>query len=176
MLGFNWIRYIGASVRPSGFREYRDDQERIHDIATNLLMGKLFTGFDERSSGTMDRRFKASVGNAIRNMAELERNRRRLLPTVPIDQECEPGRITGDDDGGEKVIQDFRRLVKRRLGDIGIAVLNVRLAGGETKSLVGGSVLGSPGKWGIKRAVQQIKQLHGSMLSVLGIPGSVAPS
>jgi hypothetical protein len=173
MLGFNWIRYIGASVRPSGFREYRDDQERIHDIATNLLMGKLFTGFDERSSGTMDRRFKASVGNAIRNMAELERNRRRLLPTVPIDQECEPGRAAGNDDGGERVINDFRRLVRRRLGEIGVAVLNLRLAGGETKSLVGRPTLGSPGRWGIKRAVQEIKQLAREYAERLGDPGFV---
>jgi hypothetical protein len=173
MLGFNWIGYIGASVRHSGFRDYRDGQERIHDIATKLLMGKLFTGFDERSSGPMDRRFKTSVGNAIRNMAELERNRRRLLPTVPIDQGCEPGRITGDDDGGEKVIQDFRRLVRRRLGELGTAVLNVRLAGGETKSLVGSPVLGSPGKWGIKRTVQQIKQLSREYAMSLGDPGFV---
>ena len=38
-----------------------------------LLTGKLFQGFDERISGPMDSRFKMSVGNAIRNMVEKER-------------------------------------------------------------------------------------------------------
>jgi len=34
----------------------------------------------------------------------------------------------------------------------------VRLAGGETKSLVGSPSLGSPGKWTVKRVVWQVKQ------------------
>jgi hypothetical protein len=82
-------------------------------------------------------------------MVEKVRNRRRLLPTVPIDQ-AEPGGMTS---GGEKVIKDFRRLVQRRLGGLGVAVLNLRLAGGETKSLVGSPALGGPGRWGIKKTV-----------------------
>ena len=41
------------------------------------------------SGGTVlfDLRFKRSVGNAIRNMVEKQRNARRLLPTVSIGQE-----------------------------------------------------------------------------------------
>ena len=74
-------------------------------------------------------------------------------------------------DGGERVTRDFRRLVRRRLGDIGVAVLNVRLADGETKSLVGSAALGSPGKWGVKRVVQQLKQLEGEYATSLGDPG-----
>ena len=159
MRGFGWISYIAASVRHAGYRDYREGQERIHEIATKLLMGKLFRGFDEKVSGPMDLRFKRSVGNAIRNMVEKDRNQRRLLPTVPIDQEGEPSSVTRDDDGGERVIRDFRRLVKRRLGEIGVAVLDTRLAGEETKGLVGRPDLGSPGKWGVKRTVQQIKEL-----------------
>ena len=168
MRGFGWISYIAASVRHAGCRDYREGQERIHEIATKLLMGTLFRGFDECTSGPMDRRFKNSVGNAIRNMVEKDRNRRRLMPTIPIDQQCEPSGMTSDDGGGEKVIQDFRRLVKRRLGDIGVAVLDVRLAGGETKGLVGSPSLGSPGRWGIKRTVQQIKQLAREYADSLG--------
>ena len=60
---------------------------------------------------------------------------------------------------GEKVIHDFRKLVQRRLDEIGVAVLDVRMEGGETKSLGGSASLGSPGKWVIKRTVQQIKEL-----------------
>ena len=87
MRGFNWLAYIAAAVRNAGFRDYRDGQERTHDIAAKLLTGTLFTGFDERRSGPFDLRFKAAVGNAVRNLVEKERNRKRLLPTVPIGQE-----------------------------------------------------------------------------------------
>ena len=78
--GFNWLAYIAGSVRHAGYRDQREVQERTHDVATKLLIGMLFRGFDERTSGPMDLRFKRSVSNAIRNMTELERNRRRLLP------------------------------------------------------------------------------------------------
>ena len=78
----------------AGCHDQREVEERTHEIAVKLLTGKLFTGFDERRSGPMDLRFKTSVGNAIRNMVEKEQNRRRLLPTVPIGQEFEPGRTS----------------------------------------------------------------------------------
>jgi hypothetical protein len=180
MRGFGWMSYIAASVRHAGFRDYREGQERIHDVVVKLLTGRLFQGFDQRTSGPMDRRFKNSVGNAIRNMAELERNRRRLLPTIPIGQEFEPGGMTPDDlpgrspppdDDGERVVRDFRRLVRRRLGEIGVAVLNARLAGEETKSLVGRPSLGSPGKWVVKRIVQEIKALAKEYATSLDDPG-----
>jgi hypothetical protein len=62
-------------------------------------------------------------------------------------------------------------LVRRRLGEIGTAVLDVRLAGGETKSLVGRPSLGSPGKWVVKRVVQEIKQLAREYAASLDDPG-----
>ena len=176
MRGFGWLGYIAAAVRHAGFRDYREVQEKAHDVAVKLLTGKLFQGFDERVSGPLDLRFKCALGNAIRNMVEKERNRRRLLPTVPIQQTFTPGGVTPDDlpakswagDDDEKIIRDFRRLVKRRLGDIGSAVLDVRLAGNETKSLVGSPALGSPGKWIIKRVVQQVKELAREFAASLG--------
>ena len=113
-----------------------------------------------------------SVGNCIRNMVELERNRRHYLPTVSLDQAPEPSGMTGND-SGEKVIKDFRRLVRRRLGELGVAVLNVRLAGGETKSLVGRPDLGTPGKFAIKNAVQGLKRLAAEYALALGDPGFV---
>ena len=171
MRGFNWTGYVAAAVRNAGWRDQREIQERTHDIVAKLLIGKLFTGFDQRVSGPMDLRFRRSVGNAVRNMAELERNRKRLLPTIAIDQACEPGSVPSDDSGDEKVIKDFRRLVKRRLGNVGVAVLDVRLRGGETKSLVSRPDLGSPGKYVVKRAVQQLKELSREYAKRLGDPG-----
>jgi hypothetical protein len=146
MRTFNWLGYIATSVRRAGFHDQREVQERTHDLAVKLLTSKLFTGFDERVSGPFDLRFKRSLSNAIKNLVELEKNRRRLLPTIPIRQKFEPGGITADDlpapppgrDDSEKVIHDFRNLVRKRLGGLGVAVLQVRLDGGETKSLIGG--------------------------------------
>ena len=167
MRGFNWLGYVAAAVRNAGWRDRREVQERSHDLVVKLLTGTLFRGFDERVSGPMDLRFRRSVGNAIRNLVEKERNRRHYLPTVPLDRKTEPSGMTGDN-GGERVVQGFRRLVKRRLGQLGTAVLDIRLAGGETKSLVGRPDLGSPGKWGVKRAVQQIKQLAREYAAAIG--------
>ena len=179
--GFGWISYIGASVRNAGCRDYREGQEAIHDVVVKLLTGKLFRGFDERTSGPMDLRFKRSVGNAIRNLTEKERNRKHYIPTVPIQQTFAPGGVTDDDlparsshDDGEKVIRDFRQLVHRRLGALGVAVLDVRLAGEETKGLVGSPDLGSPGRWIVKRAVQQVKQLAREYAAVFGRHGAAA--
>ena len=60
-----------------------------------------------------------------------------------------PDRSRTDD--GERVIHDFRRLVRQRLGSVALAVLDTRLDGGETKSLVGLASLGSPGRWTVKK-------------------------
>jgi hypothetical protein len=179
MRGFGWLGYIAAAVRNSGCRDQREVQEKAHDVATKLLVGGLFRDYDKRRHGPMDLRFKRSVGNAIKNLVEKETNRRRLLPTVPIQAEFQPGGVTPDDlparsvapDNGEKIIKDFRRLVKRRLGQLGVAVLDVRLAGGETKSLVGQPDLGAPGRWTIKNTVQGLKALAREYAERLGDPG-----
>ena len=171
MRGFGWVSYIAASVRNSGIRDQREVQERAHDVAVKLLMGKLFRGFDEKVSGPFDRRFKNSVGNCIRNMVELEKNRRHYIPTIAMDQAAEPAQPWSNDDHGEKVIRDFRTLVKRHLGQLGVAVLQVRLDGGEVKSLVGCKALGSPGKWKIKQVVGEIKALAREYAERLGDPG-----
>ena len=66
MRNFNWLGYIAASAKNSGFREYRQRQEVTADVASKLLMGTLFRGFDERTSGPFNRRFSVSVANALR--------------------------------------------------------------------------------------------------------------
>jgi hypothetical protein len=166
MRDFDWVGYIAGMVRHAGYRDQREVQEKTHDVVVTLLVGKLFRGFDEQRSGPMDRRFRASVGNAIRNLVEKERNRRRNIPTTSISQEFTPGCATPDElpaksvpQDDDKVIEGFRELVRRRLGDLGIAVLDTRLDGSETKCLVGSPSLGSPGKWIIKKVVSEIKIL-----------------
>ena len=68
-----------------------------------------------------------------------------------------PAKPDPDDDA--KVIENFRELVLRRLGGLGLAVLDLRLEGGETKSLVGCPSLGSPGQVDVKKVVAGIKAL-----------------
>jgi hypothetical protein len=165
MRDFNWMGYICAAIRNSGFHDQREIQERSHDIAVKLLLGTLFRGFDERVAGPMDRRFKSSVANAVRNMAEKERNRRRLLPTTSFGQEFQVARH--EDDQDDRVIQDFRDLVGNRLGDLGVAILDLRLAGGEIKSLVGSGT----DKNVVKKLVRQIKDLAKEFGEGLGDPG-----
>ena len=167
MKGFNWVGYIAGSLRHSGYRDQREVQERTHDIVTKLLMGRLFSGFDERTSGPMDLRFKRSVANAIKNVVEKEKNRRRFIPTVAIGQEFRPGAVTAEElparasPGYEDdtMIRDFRQVVRTRVGQLGVAVLDARLQGQETKALVGRPDLGSPGLYAIKQVVQEIKQM-----------------
>ena len=171
---FNWLSYIIGSVWHAGYRDQRERDEKTHDVVVKLLTGKLFTGYDPRLHGPMDLRFRRSVGNAVRNLVEKERNRKRLLPTVPIGQEFQPGAVTADElpdrlpTDDEKVIDDFRKLVRKHLGELGVAVLDVRLGGGETKSLVGSPSLGSPGKWTVKRVVWAVRQLAREYATSLG--------
>ena len=152
------------------------NEERTHEVVTTLLMGRLFRGYDERQHGPMDRRFKCAVANSIRNLVAKERTRRRYLPSVSIGQEFEPGGVTAEElparlpTDDKKVIEDFRNLLRKRLGDLAVAVLDARLSGEETKSLVGNPSLGSPGKWVIKRLVCQVKALARDFATSLDDP------
>ena len=80
---------------------------------------------------------------------------------------CLTGQPAEDD---EKVIDEFRQLVRNRLGELGLAVLDARLQGQETKSLVGREDLGSPGRYVVKRVVGQVKSLAREYAQRLGDP------
>ncbi len=178
MRGFNWVGYIAKSLRNAGYHDQREVQERTHDIVVKLLTGGLFRDYDDQHHGPLDLRFKRAVANAIKNMVEKDRNRRRFLPSVGIGQEFRPGGTTADDlpdrvaagGGDEKVVDDFRQLVRNRLGELGLAVLDARLAGQETKSLIGREDLGSPGSYVVKQIVGQIKSLAREYAHRLGDP------
>jgi hypothetical protein len=176
MRGSDWTGYIASMVRHAGYRDRREIQERTHEVVVKLLTGKLFTGYDERRHGPMDRRFKCAVGNGIRNIVQKEQTRKRLLPSVSIGQEFVPGDVTAEElparspTDDEKVIEDFRKLVRRRLGGLGVAVLDARLDREETQSLIGNPSLGSPGKHRVVTVVCQIKQLAREFAASLDDP------
>ncbi|MHB8974898.1 MAG: hypothetical protein ACYC4N_31095 [Pirellulaceae bacterium] len=166
MRTFNWVGYISSAIRKD-FKDQREALERTHDVVTKLLTGTLFRGFDETKSGPMPQRFRTAVTNAVKNLRSKEFNRRKYLPSVPITNEFQPGSVADDElvtrrtwrGEDREVVQHFRRLVKDRLGELALAVLDARLAGQETQSLVGAEELGRPDKNRLKKAVQQVKAL-----------------
>jgi hypothetical protein len=168
MRGFNWVGYIAKCLRNAGYRDQREVAERTHDIAVKFLTGGLFRDYDEAKHGPIPKRWAAACRHAVINMIEKDRNRGRNIPTVPIGQEFTPGgvgvdelpdRAVAHDQDDERVIDDFRTLVRNRLGHLGTAVLDARLAGEETKNLVGRKDLGNPGRWVLKNVVGQVKAL-----------------
>jgi hypothetical protein len=178
MIGFDWLAYIASAVRHAGYWDQRENAERTHDVVVKLLTGKLFRGFDERTSGPMDLRFKRSVSNAIRNIVEKEKNRKRFLPSISIGQEFTLGGVRADDIAArsvpqqdDEVIRNFRELVRRRLGEMAVAVFDARMGGSEMKSLVGSPVVGGAGKFVVKRVVRQVKELAREYADSLGDPG-----
>ena len=117
--------------------------------------GGLFRGYDERRHGPLDLRFKRSVSNAVKNVVEKEKNRRKFLPPAPFHVDLVPARSEKDQDG--TIIDKFRKLLQTRLGDLAVAIFNARLEGRQMKDLVGLPELDRPGRYIVKRVVQQIK-------------------
>ncbi len=152
-----WTNYIAACLRNAGFRQQGDLEERIHDIVVKLLVspGGLFRGYDESRHGPLDLRFKRSVANAVKNVVEKEKNRRRFLPPAPLHADLLPSRPDKDNDS--TIIDRFRHLLQTRLGDLAVAIFNARLEGQQLKNLVGLPELDHPSRYVVKRTVQEIK-------------------
>ncbi len=166
MRGFNWVGYIAQSLRRRGYRDPRERAEMTHDLVAKLLSSTLFRGFDEKISGPIDARFRTAVANAILNLTKKERTRRRYLPSIRLGTDSDFGAIPAESlpapsppQGDPTVIRRFRRLVKERLGDLGILVLDARLAGQQIQDLIGRPELGMPGRARIQRYVRLIKSL-----------------
>ena len=173
MRDFDWTRYIAGAIRRSGITNQDEIDEKIHEIAIRMLVSPagLFRDYDERRHGPFNLRFKRSLANALKNLTEKERNRRRYIPSIPIRQEFVPGGVTPDDlvargepEGDPKLLDDFRELVRRQLGAIAIRVFDARLEGIEMKTLPGVS------SYAVKKTVQDIKALAGKYAIAVGDP------
>ena len=134
--GFDWANYIVRSLQRSGFRDDDSIQEFFHEIAVKLLVspGGLFARWEPGKHGPLERRFRRSVWNSIRNLAEKTRNRRRWMtavdPTVMAGQY--PGRAPYSN-----LIDQFRQLVAQRLGKLALEILDQKLAGEDANKMVG---------------------------------------
>jgi len=160
---FKFTAYVASSIRQSGVHDEQERNQRTHDVISKLLLGKLFD-FDPDVIPFIAR-FKTSVANAIRSQSAKQANRSRLLPSIPILNEpgvgISPDEIAGRDVPSldNKLIDEFRGLVGSRLGSLGIAVLDLRFSGNDTKSLVGSDEHGQPTSYRIKQVVRGIKQI-----------------
>jgi hypothetical protein len=153
--GFDWGGYISRSSLRAGFRD-DDQQEIFHQIVVKLLVdpGGLFRGWEPQKHGPLDRRFRSSVWNAIRNAQEKTRNRQRWMTAA--DPMAMAGQFAGREPHNNNIISEFRQLVLRRLGKSALAILDQRLEGRDTKDLLG--TLGFTA-YSAKREVQGIKEL-----------------
>ena len=144
MRGFHWTNYIRGAVRRAGIVGEDEVDEKVHEIVVRIVVhpGGLFRDYNERLHGPFPMRFKRSLANALKNITEKERNRRRHIPSIPIHQKFVPGGITPDDlvargepEGDPEVIEKFRETVRRHLGAMALAILDARLQGVEMKGL-----------------------------------------
>jgi hypothetical protein len=156
MKGFDWAGYLERSLQRAAYRP-DDLQENFHAIVIRLLVspGKLFVWNPERH-GPLDRRFRRSVWNAIRNTVQKRQNRRKSMTSH--DPAVMANRFAGRAPHNN-IIGEFRGLVVQRLGKLALAILDARLADEELKGLVGRPELGNPSAYQIKREVGEIKRL-----------------
>lgn len=156
-LSLDWIGYIAKSLRNAGFRDH-DLDPLTHEVVVKLLVspGGLFRNWDGQP---LDARFKVAVRNAVINAAQKQMNQRRF-PVVSVQQDVEPSQIAARSGVSDtQTIEAFRDFVRERLGYFGLAVLDLRLSGGDVKTFVGSDEFGRPTSYRIKNVVQSIKKL-----------------
>jgi len=140
------VGYIDRAVRNAGFRE-PDLDPLVQDLVVKLLMGSLFSGYKGQP---MVARFKVAVTNAIRTLAT--KRTRTIRRSQPLERDVqEPVRTSNS----EEVLDQFRNYVRSRVGPAAIAVLDQRLAGEDTKDLLGSAGLET--SYRLKQVVQDLK-------------------
>ena len=143
--GMNVVAYIDAALRRSGFQDH-DRDELVNEIVTKLLMGRFFRGWH---GGSIVARFKASVRNHIATLAVRTSRYRRRSGDLPVDV---PARKQDIDD----LVHEFRAWLRLRYGVTAQQVFDHRLAGGDSKELIG--IPGIETSYKLKKIVQQIKE------------------
>jgi hypothetical protein len=172
MRTFDLAGYLERSLLRAGYKS-DDVQEHFHQIVIKLLVepGRLFRGWEPHRHGPLDRRFRRSVWNAIRNAQEKAQNRRKWMTAV--DPTVMAGQFAGRAPYSD-LTDEFRSLVAQRLGPLAAAILDARLAGRDMKDLVGMASIGTPSAYYIKREVQAIKELARQFATRLGDPAFAA--
>jgi hypothetical protein len=151
MRGFDFGGYLAGSLRKAGFKD-DDLQDGFHEIAVKMLVtGKLFKGWNPQKHGFLLQRYRRSVWNGIRNLAEKSRNRRKWsTPTDPA--------TMGDMFAGRQaysgLLDDFCKVVGEKLDNLAMAIFDAKLSGEDAKSLVGNASVGSPSIYNIASSAE----------------------
>jgi hypothetical protein len=163
--GFDWSAYILNSLKRAGIRGDDQRQEDFHRTVVHLLVnpGKLLTGWQPGKHGPLSRRFRAATWNSIRNILEKRRNRRKWMQNA--DPVAIAERTPEREPRNSEIIDVFRELVRHRLGDLALKILDQRLAGRETKELIG---IGMASAFYVKQAVGEIKALADHFATRIG--------
>jgi len=149
------IGYIDRAARNSGVKNH-DLDHVVHDIIVRLLVspGTLFSGWKGQS---FVGRFKLSIRNALLNHRAARMTRRKRIPAVSMHGGGEAAMdLPAPQRQSDTLIQAFREFLLEKHGQAALDVFDERLAGGETKSLVGRPGLETSYK--IKKVVQAIKK------------------
>ncbi len=169
--GFDFGSYVARSLVRAGFRN--DDVETyFHDLIMKLLLspGKVFKGWNPAKHGALERRFRASVWNGIRNIVEKIKNRRKVVTLA------DPSLMAQQHQGRQPysgLLDDFRKMVAEKLGSLAAAILDWRMEGRDTKDMVQRAEFGSPSVYSIKREVGEIKKLAHRFAMESGDPAFV---
>ncbi len=154
-LDMDIIGYIDRAARNSGVKDH-DLDHVVHDIVVRLLVspGTLFSGWKGQS---FLGRLKLSIRNALLNHRAARMTRRKRIPSMSIHGGGEAAMdLPVRQSQSETLIQAFREFLLEKHGQAALDVFDERLAGGETKSLVGQPGLETSYK--IKKVVQAIKK------------------
>ena len=168
MKGFDWANYIVRSLQRSGFKD-DDIQEFFHQLVVKMLIspGRLFAGWEPQRHGPLDRRYRRSIWNGIRNAQEKTKNRRRWMtshdPSIMAGQF--PGRAPYSD-----LIDQFRSLVAEKLGPLAAAILDRKIAGEDSSKMVGRAEFGMASAYYIRRETSALKRLAQQFASQSGDP------
>lgn len=122
-LKIDWAGYLVHSLARAGYKG-AELEEAFQSTCVKLLVNsKLFREWQPGKHGPLDRRFRRSVWNAIRNAQEKNRNRRRWMTAV------DPSVMAGQYAGRaiyNNIIGEFRGLVFQRLGGLALAISTLR--------------------------------------------------
>jgi len=146
LLTFDFVGYMDRSLRRAGFRD-PDLDPMVQDLVVKLVVtGTLFSGWQ---GGSLKARFLVSLKNAIATLVVKRHRHRRRSQELPTDT---PSRGQQESDS---LVDEFRDYLRNELGPAAVSVFDQRLAGQETKDLIGQQGLETG--YRLKQLVAQIK-------------------
>ncbi len=148
LLDRDWVGYFDTSLRRAGFKDPELDPLTQDLVVKMIVTGNLFSGW--RGESSFQARFLVTLKNAISTLLKKRQLNRKRSHEVPPDA---PGRVEQDAD---RLVDEFRDFLRSQLGPTAVTVLDQRLAGADTKELIGQQ--GIETSYRLKKLVSEIKE------------------